>query len=127
MEALTTRGINISVDTEYWAPYSQPDREHYVFAYRIEIENHGMDPVRLQRRCWKVTNAAGDVRMVEGPGVVGETPLLRRGDRYSYTSWCQLRSPLGAMEGFYTMENPGGESFPVFVPKFTLAAPWKLN
>lgn len=127
MDTLTTRGIAIRVDTEYWAPYSQPDRDHYVFAYRIEIENLGLDAVQLQRRCWRVTNATGDVRMVEGPGVVGETPILGAGERYSYTSWCQLRSPLGAMEGFYTMVSEGGDEFPVFVPKFVLTAPWQLN
>ena len=127
MDTLTTRGINIRVDTEYWAPYSQPDRDHYVFAYRIEIENQSLEPVQLQRRCWKVTNSLGDVRMVEGPGVVGETPSVAPGERYSYTSWCQLRSPIGSMEGFYTMESDRGTSFPVFVPRFVLTAPWKLN
>jgi len=127
METLTTRGISISVDQEYWAPYSQPERDHYVFAYQIRIENVGLDSVQLTKRCWKVTNACGQVRMVEGPGVVGETPILYGGESYTYTSWCQLRSPLGAMEGFYTMQTEYGSTFPVFVPKFLLAAPWMSN
>ncbi len=127
METLTTRGITITVDTEYWAPYSQPGHNHYVFAYRIKIDNVGLQPVTLHRRCWKVCNATGEVCMVEGVGVVGETPELLAGESYTYTSWCQLRTPVGSMEGFYTMRSDHDESFPVFVPKFTLAAPWMLN
>lgn len=127
METLTTRGINISVETEYWPPYSQPARDHYVFAYRVFIQNTSLEAVQLQRRFWKVTSGSGEVRMVEGPGVIGETPTLAPGEAYDYTSWCQLRTPVGCMEGFYTMEAVAGSNFPVFVPKFTLAAPWKLN
>ena len=127
MDTLTTRGISITVETEYWQPYSQPARDHFVFAYRIHIANTGLEAVRLQRRCWKVTDATGHVRMVEGAGVVGETPEIEVGQRYAYTSWCRLRNPLGAMEGFYTVETAIGETFPVFVPKFVLAAPWQLN
>ena len=127
METLTTRGIEVSVDTEYWSPYSHPERDHYVFAYKITIDNQGLEPVRLRRRCWKVTEATGEVKMVEGPGVVGEQPVLQPGGRFAYTSWCQLSAPNGAMEGFFTMDTARGESFPAFVPKFVLVAPWKLN
>lgn len=128
MDTLTTRGISISVETEYWPPYSQPARAHYVFAYRIFIQNTGNQPVQLTRRYWRVTSGSGDVRLVDGPGVIGETPTLQPGEAYDYTSWCQLQTPVGCMEGYYTMESrESKECFPVFVPKFTLAAPWKLN
>lgn len=127
METLTTRGIEVSVDTEYWSPYSHPERNHYVFAYKVTIDNRSDRAVRLRRRCWRVTEATGEVKVVEGPGVVGERPLLAPGGQFTYTSWCQLQTPTGAMEGYYTMDACTGESFPAYVPKFVLTAPWKLN
>ena len=32
------------------------------------------------------------LREVEGPGVVGETPVLQPGEEFSYSSACDLRS-----------------------------------
>ena len=128
METLITRSISISVKSDFWAPYSQPERDHYVYAYRITIENQGREPVQLLSRYWKVSDSQGASRVVEGTGVAGDTPFILPGERYTYTSWCQLRTGLGAMEGHYNMCLANSkEHFPVFVPRFTLQAPWLLN
>ena len=38
-----------------------------------------------------------------GPGVVGETPVLKPGDVYEYTSACPLTTPTGSMKGEFEM------------------------
>ena len=38
-----------------------------------------------------------------GPGVVGETPVLKPGDVYEYTSACPLSTPTGNMKGEFEM------------------------
>ena len=48
----------------------------YHFLYRIEIENLGPGTVQLLHRRWLITDANGKMLEVEGPGVVGEQPLI---------------------------------------------------
>lgn len=38
-----------------------------------------------------------------GPGVVGETPVLKPGDVYEYTSACPLSTSTGSMKGEFEM------------------------
>jgi len=66
--------------------------------------------------------------MVSGPGVVGEQPILKSGEKYSYVSGCDLTSDIGEMKGFYTFLNVESQDvFEVIVPNFTLEFPGKLN
>ena len=62
--ATTTRGVRVSVRSFFMEDQSQPDDGHYVWAYRVKIENRGREPVQLMRRrvfawserthaCWK--------------------------------------------------------------------------
>lgn len=41
--------------------------------------------------------------MHRGPGVVGETPTLKPGETYEYTSACPLATPTGNMSGEFEM------------------------
>ena len=36
-----TDGVKVSVDTIYQPEYSNPINEHFMFAYRVKIENMG--------------------------------------------------------------------------------------
>jgi ApaG protein len=67
-------------------------------------------------------------REVEGPGVVGETPVLRPGEEFTYNSACDLRSGLGAMTGTYRMHCIGnGREFDVVIPELHLRFPFTAN
>ncbi len=39
MVTAITQGVKISVETTYQDEYSNPENEHFMFAYRINIEN----------------------------------------------------------------------------------------
>jgi len=130
LQDFTTQPVSVSAVSIYQPNYSKPLENQYVFAYRIRITNHGKIPTRLLRRHWIVTDAAGEIREVEGEGVVGKQPLILPGDTHEYVSWIQLSTPLGAMEGSYLMERQleTGEvkHFNATVPRFLHIAP-ELN
>ena len=65
--------------------------------------------MQLISREWIITDADGDVETVQGPGVVGEQPVLDPGESFEYTSFCPLRTPIGSMHGTYQMVTPGGK------------------
>jgi ApaG protein len=70
----TTRDVNVSVRSVFLADQSQPEENHFVWAYRVKIENQGSEPIQLLRRTWQITDARGRTQHVHGAGVVGEQP-----------------------------------------------------
>jgi ApaG protein len=120
----TTRDIRVSVRSYYLADQSQPEENHFVWAYRVKIENRGREPVQLLRRTWKIMDAHGRTQHVHGAGVVGEQPLLEPGESFEYTSGTPLDTPSGFMVGAYHMVVPAsGETFDVMIPPFSLDSP----
>jgi len=123
-----TKGIKVTVETEYQPSYSSPSQHHYVFTYRITIENGGEFTIQLKRRHWNIHDAGFHPRQVEGEGVVGQQPVLEPGEVHSYVSGCNLKSGIGKMAGTYLMERVvDGTTFPVTIPEFCMVAPMRLN
>lgn len=118
-----TRGIRVSVQPTYLDDQSDPDTGRFVWAYHVTIENTGSETVQLTQRYWQITDAFGQVQEVRGPGVVGEQPVLRPGERFQYTSGTPLTAPSGIMVGRYSMRTDRGEPFDVRVPAFSLDSP----
>ncbi len=128
MVTATTKGIKITVETEYQPSYSSPSQFHYVFTYRISIENRSDQTIQLMRRHWYIHDASRSVKEVEGEGVVGQQPILEPGEVHNYVSGCNLKSGIGKMYGTYTMERVmDGKKFKVKIPEFTMFVPYKLN
>jgi ApaG protein len=123
MYSATTRSIKITVRPFYLEQHSAPAKNHYVWAYHVRIENAGNETVQLQNRHWRITDEAGRLQEVRGPGVVGEQPVLAPGESFEYTSACPLPTPSGIMVGDYEMTTEGGESFLAHVPAFSLDSP----
>jgi ApaG protein len=120
----TTRNIRVSVRAFYLADQSEPDRSHFVWAYRVTIENQGQETVQLLRRTWLITDALGRTQQVNGAGVVGEQPVLEPGESFEYTSGTPLPTPSGFMRGTYHMVvGATGEAFDVAIPAFSLDSP----
>lgn len=123
----TTRGITVTVQPVYLDDQSSPAEGHYVWAYRVRIENNGGETVQLKRRHWRITDALGRMQEVQGTGVVGEQPVLQPGETYEYTSGTPLATPSGIMMGTYQMENDDGETFDVSIPAFSLDSPHEVH
>lgn len=85
-----TRDIKVTVEPSYLENQSSPLEDHYVWAYHIRIENTGAETVQLRTRHWRITDAAGRTEEVQGPGVVGEQPVLTPGESFEYSSGAPL-------------------------------------
>jgi ApaG protein len=128
MEILTTNGVTIMVDTQFLPAHSQPRENKYVFGYHITVKNACPYPVKLLRRHWVIREADGSVREVEGEGVVGLQPVIHPGNSHSYSSFCNLATEIGKMQGEYLMAHlDDGTFFEVTIPEFRLISPAKMN
>ena len=123
MYTATTRAIQVTVRPQYLPEQSDPEKSHFVWAYQVRIENKGNVTVQLRSRHWKITDALGRLQEVKGAGVVGETPVLRPGHAFEYTSRTPLPTPSGFMGGTYQMVSESGENFDIEIPTFSLDMP----
>jgi ApaG protein len=123
-----TDGVKVSVFTEFHQEYSSPMQGHFVFAYRIKIENNSIHTVQLMRRKWTIYDSIGMVKIVEGDGVIGQQPVLEPGERHEYVSGCNLKSTIGKMVGEYQMHRVFDDKvLTVKIPEFNLIVPYILN
>lgn len=123
MVTAITEGIKVSVQVTYQADYSSPHQQHFVFVYKILIENHSSSTVQLLSRRWEIFDAGESKKIVEGEGVVGQQPVMESGRSHQYVSGCNLRSGLGKMKGSYYMERiHDGKILEVTIPEFQLIA-----
>jgi ApaG protein len=119
--------IDIVVETNYIEQQSAPDKDRYVFAYTITIENAGNIPAQLISRHWIITDAAERVQEVRGDGVIGEQPNLAPGESFSYTSAAMIETPVGTMHGSYQMVAKDGTEFDAPIAAFRLSIPNMLH
>lgn len=123
-----TSGIQVSVEVTYQSEFSSPHQHHFVFTYKVTIENKSSQTVQLLRRRWEIFDAAETKKIVEGDGVVGQQPILEPGESHSYVSGCNLKSGLGKMTGVYGMEKLfDGTKFDVVIPEFQMIASYFQN
>ena len=118
-----TLGIVVRIKPTYLEAQSSPGTSQYIWAYRVTIENQGLETVQLKSRHWMITNSRGELTEVKGPGVVGEQPVLKPGESFEYTSGAPLNTPWGLMGGSYQMESASGERFDIEIPTFSLDTP----
>jgi len=119
--------IRVSVESDYLAEQSQPERRRYAFAYTVTIENLGSQPARLLDRHWIITDSDGQVQEVRGQGVVGEQPRIAPGEHFRYTSGAVIATPVGSMQGSYGMLAEDGTPFEALIAPFSLAQPALLH
>src|ERR1043166_3474676 len=114
-----TRGIRVRVLPNFLADQSDPEECRFLWSYTVTIENRGEETVQLIARYWQITDEAGRMQEVRGPGVVGAQPVLEPGrmeegrgaggvgpqrvpepgQSFEYTSGCPLPTASGAMSG----------------------------
>ncbi len=127
MAEAVTESIRVRVEQRFERDRSDPVRRQFFFSYTVEIANEGEQVVQLLSRRWTITDGNGRVEEVRGPGVVGQTPVLAPGHRFTYTSFCPLPTSIGSMEGTYTMRRPDGTVFEATIPVFVLEDPESVH
>jgi ApaG protein len=116
-----TDGVRVIVRPAFVPSQSSAERRQFLFSYSVTIRNEGATRVRLATRRWRIVDAEGDERTVEGAGVVGQHPDLGPGDSFEYSSFCPITTPWGTMEGHFTFERDG-QPFEVVVGRFYLVS-----
>ncbi|WP_395700539.1 Co2+/Mg2+ efflux protein ApaG [Aquabacterium sp.] len=100
---------------------TDPAQQRYGYAYTVTIRNTGDVSAQLVARHWLITDHRGQVQQVRGLGVVGHQPLLKPGEQFEYTSWAQIATPQGSMQGTYFCITEDAHWFETPVPEFALA------
>lgn len=125
MSEAVTHDIRVEVLSRHSPENSRPGE--WIFEYTIRITNLRNDTVQLLSRHWIISDALDRIREVEGPGVIGEQPVLPPGASFKYSSWCPLPTPTGRMHGTYRMVRSGGEEFDIEIAPFGLRAPYTVH
>lgn len=128
MEKHITQDIVVKVQPRFEEISSGLGGGQFEFSYLIFITNRSEHTVKLLTRHWKVVDGFGQIRKVNGEGVLGRQPVLEPGQSHDYISGCNFVTPFGRMQGHYTMERlTDGDRIKVKVPSFDLVAPFMLN
>ncbi len=116
-------GLTASVDSVSPEPEAStpPDRP-FAYRYDITISNGSPEPVEIRGRKWVVTDSEGKKLVVEGDGVVGQTPRLECGDSFSYHSY-HLVATTSVAEGAYFAVTGSGRRVYCKIPAFRLEVP----
>ncbi|MEM0987119.1 MAG: Co2+/Mg2+ efflux protein ApaG [Pseudomonadota bacterium] len=122
-----TGGIRIRVKPRFLSEESEPVRNHFVWAYTVEIENTSEETWQLMVRHWQIVDSQGRSQTVDGDGVIGQQPVLAPGDAFKYTSGAPLAAPSGFMSGSYDFQSRRGTWLTAEVPAFSLDSPFERS
>ena len=99
-----------------------PSEKPFPFAYFIHIVNESLEAVTILARKWILKDDRGEMVVVEGDGVVGETPHLAPSERFSYNSYHVIARDSLASGAFFGADVQG-KGVRVNIPEFTLKIP----
>lgn len=121
---LQPKGLRVTVDRVIYNPEARTpaDRPH-CFIYVISIHNGTEHAVTIKGRKWVVTNDQGEVTALEGDGVVGQTPTISPGDKFTYNSFHLLDTKHARAEGSYVGMDDLGRKVLTRIPAFDMAVP----
>ena len=122
-----TDGVRIRVRPKFMYDESEPARSRFMWSYTVDVENESEQTWTIVRRHWRIVDAAGRMQAVDGEGVIGQTPTLEPGERFSYTSGAPLSAPSGIMSGTYDLESDDGRVLIATIPVFSLDSPYETS
>lgn len=116
-------GLRVKVDDVVYMPsLDAPNDKPHPFVYFISIHNDSPIPVTIRGRKWVVREAGGEVVVVEGDGVVGQTPSIQPGEHFSYNSYHVVGQDADVTGAFFG-ETATGEWIFTRIPDFKLVVP----
>lgn len=91
---------------------------------KMDKDAHPRFSSQLETRHWTITDANGQVERVDGPGVVGEFPIMKPDSEHTWLSGTHFPTPSGTMHGYFRMRNlETGSITEVICPPFHMVAP----
>lgn len=124
VDAKELTGLNATVDDVIYMPSLQaPDDRPHPFVYFITISNQSDETVTIRGRKWIISQAASNQKtVVEGEGVVNQSPRLAPGEDFSYNSYHVIQSDSSASGAFFATTDDGRIVF-ARIPEFDMHVP----
>ena len=117
-------GLRVTVDRVLYQSDAQtPEDRPHCFVYFISIHNDGPAAVTIKGRKWVVTSDRGEVTAVEGDGVVGLSPTIAPGEKFTYNSYHLLNTRAAVAEGSYIGVDAKGRKVLTRIPRFKMVVP----
>lgn len=116
-------GLTVELERVVHVPELEapPERPH-PFAYFIRIVNGSVETVSILGRKWILRDETGQVFVVEGRGVVGQSPVLQPGEVFSYNSYHVVAGDTVVSGSFFGL-GQDGQGIRVRIPEFHLKTP----
>lgn len=116
-------GLVVKVDDVIYMPsLDAPAEKPHPFVYFITLQNNSTERIRILGRKWIVREQGGEVTVVEGDGVVGESPVLDPGDHFSYNSY-HITARNAVVCGAFFGTTAEGKKIRARIPEFKLQLP----
>jgi ApaG protein len=124
VDATELTGLNANVDDVIYMPSLQaPDDRPHPFVYFITISNQSDETVTIRGRKWIISEADSNRKtVVEGEGVVNQTPKLAPGEDFSYNSYHVIQSDSSASGAFFATTDDGRVVY-ARIPQFDMHVP----
>ena len=115
-------GLRVTVDKLVYRHIAAAEKPHS-FVYFITIHNDSDVAVTIRGRKWVVVHDNGTTLVVEGDGVVGQTPTIAPGGRFSYNSQHLIDTGGAIAEGAYLGMDENGRRVVTRIPRFKMTVP----
>jgi ApaG protein len=124
VEAKELTGLSATVDDVIYMPSLQaPEDRPHPFVYFITISNQSSETVTIRGRKWIISqDDSREKTVVEGEGVVNQTPRLAPGDDFSYNSYHVVDRNSQATGAFFATTDEGRVVF-AKIPDFEMQVP----
>ena len=116
-------GLRVKVDDVIYMPsLDAPQEKPHPFVYFISIHNDSPEPVTIRGRKWVIHEDEGEITVVAGDGVVGQTPVIEPGGHFSYNSYHVVSRDARVAGAFFGQTESGDWVFSR-IPEFRLEVP----
>jgi ApaG protein len=116
-------GLSVRVDDVIYMPsLDAPNEKPHPFVYFITVVNESIERVRILGRKWVVREENGEITVVEGDGVVGQTPVLDPGADFYYNSY-HVTAMTAEVSGAFFGTTATGKKVRIRIPDFKLELP----
>ncbi len=115
--------LRVKVDEVIYMPsLDAPPNKPHPFVYFISIFNDSLVPITIRARKWVVIEDGGETTVLEGDGVVGQQPMIKPGEHFSYNSYHVIGRNALANGAFFAVMDTGQWIF-TRIPEFRLEIP----
>ena len=113
--------VNVEKVVHHRSPDFPAETPH-AFVYFLCIANLSDRTVTLSGRKWILRTPEGGMEVIEGDGIVGQSPKIPPGEVFRYNSYHLSGTTVRASGAFHGVDDQGQPIF-VRIPEFTMQPP----